>query len=686
MTYRIGIDVGGTFTDFVLLDRVSGSRVHHKEASTPSEPSLAVDSGVQVLLEKAGVVPAEVELIVHGTTISLNALLQRKGAKVALVTSTGSRDILELARIRMSHSFDFFAQPEQPLVPRERVLELAARVGADGEVVKRPSASDYAAVREQLLAMQVDAVVVSVVNGYLQPQLEEDIALALSLGLGGVPIVASTSIWAESSEYERTMIAVMNGYITPIMHAYYDRLETLFAARGLTAPLSITASNGGTIDLPTARARPIDTILSGPAAGVVAAAEAAERNGVDGIVTFDMGGTSADIAAIEQGTPDLTTSTLIGEIPLILPVVNVSAIGAGGGSIIRVDDQGFIKVGPHSAGAVPGPACYQRGGTAPTMTDCYLLCGFFDPATFLGGRLPLDPELSRQAMLPVAEALGYMDREQPEVHAAAAALQLAGSMMATEVRKLLARRGSDINAFTLLPYGGAGSVHAGLLADAAGLGQVLIPQTPATFCALGAVVADLRRDFVRSCSVLIDAEGKAPEGLGQQLAELDAQAHDWASTLGERAQRWHYRVAADMRYQGQAFDLSVELKDHQGPLAPALRALFESRHHALYGFSEPAAAVEIKRLVVSAVGELSRIAAAQAGQHEQIAAGVRRIFLAGRWFDAPYLVRDGMPYETDILGPAIIEQSDTTVVVPVGWTVRRQASGDLKMTRQRSAQ
>lgn len=349
MTYRIGIDVGGTFTDFVLLDRLSGRRVHHKEASTPSDPSRAVDSGVQLLLEKAGVAPAEVELIVHGTTISLNALLQRKGAKVALVTSTGSRDILELARIRMSHSFDFFAQPEQPLVPRERVLELPARVGAHGDVVARPSSADYTVVCKQLLAMQVDAVVVSVVNGYLQPQLEEDISQALSAGMGVVPIVAATAIWAESSEYERTMIAVMNGYITPIMHAYYDRLETLFAARGLSAPLSITASNGGTIDLATARSRPIDTILSGPAAGVVAAAETAERNAVDGIVTFDMGGTSADIAAIEQGTPDLTTSTLIGEIPLILPVVNVSAIGAGGAR----SSVSTIKVSSRSARTAP---------------------------------------------------------------------------------------------------------------------------------------------------------------------------------------------------------------------------------------------------------------------------------------------------------------------------------------------
>lgn len=319
------------------------------------------------------------------------------------------------------------------------------------------------------------------------------------------------------------------------------------------------------------------------------------------------------------------------------------------------------------------------------MTDCYLLCGFFDPATFLGGRLPLDTELSRQAMRPVAEALGYMHREQPEVHAAAAALQLASSMMATEVRKLLARRGSDINAFTLLPYGGAGSVHAGLLADAAGLGQVLIPQTPATFCALGAVVADLRRDFVRSCAISLDNRGHAPAELSLQLEALDAQARQWAATLGERAQQWHYRVSADMRYQGQAFDLSIELKDYQGPVASAFRALFEARHEALYGFSEPAAAVDIKRLVVSAVGELSRIATGQAEQHQQIPASTRRIFLAGRWFDAPCLMRDGMPHDSDIEGPAIIEQSDTTVVVPAGWTVRRLSSGDLKMTRQRSA-
>ena len=720
MTKRIGIDVGGTFTDFVMLDRVSGDLVHHKEPSTPADPAAAVASGIRTLVGLANAQPTDVELIVHGTTLSLNALLQRKGVKVALLTSQGAKDILELARIRMAQAYDFFAAPEKPMVKRHHVLECDARIATDGTVVGMPDAAQLDTIATALRAMDVEVVVISIINGYANKASESALAASLRERLCNMPVVAATDIWPEIREYERTMIAVMNGYVEPIMHHYYDRLESLLGEQGFVCPLSITASNGGTIDLATARARPIDTILSGPAAGVVAAALTAETNAIDHIVTFDMGGTSADIAVIERGTPDLTTETMIGEIPLILPVVNVSAIGAGGGSIIHVDEQGMLKVGPASAGAAPGPACYGRGGTAPTITDCYLLCGFLDGATFLGGRLPLSIDRARAAMASVADALGYRDRPDPEAAAAEAALRVASSMMATEVRKLLARRGSDIRDFTLVPYGGAGATHAALLADEASLTQILVPRTPATFCALGAIVAKLRRDFVRSCrlellpthaaevcvaSVSSSVQSSAlapsaPSTFQSTLDELLAEARSWMQSLGSRADAWRIAVAADLRYPGQAFDLSIELPGEASTdaavVSAALRAAFESKHTHLYGFHNPSAPVELARLVISGIGALSRVEtrsaranpadARQAVQSPAREAAktphvTRRIFVQGTWRDVPYLHRTAIPPGVPFAGPAIVEQSDTTALVPDGWTVQCQDSGDLLLRR-----
>lgn len=682
MTKRIGIDVGGTFTDFVLLDRRSGSVVHHKEPSTPANPAQAVKTGLAALMGAAGIEPRDVELIVHGTTISLNTLLQRRGAQVGLVTTSGLKDVLELARIRMSHSYDFFAMPDEPFVPRDKVIEIDARVAADGSVVQEPDAQAYAAAALAVAASGVDVLVVSILNGHANVGFEADVTRRIAKHLPGLPVVAATSIWSEMREYERTMIAVMNAYVEPIMRAYYDEIDRIFRDYGFEAPLSITSSNGGTIDLDTARARPIDTLLSGPAAGVVAAANTSVRAGVSHIVTFDMGGTSADIAIIENGAPDITTETHIGEVPLILPVVNVSAIGAGGGSIIRVIDEGVLKVGPTSAGADPGPACYGRGGTAATITDCYLVRGFLDPESFLNGRLVLSRERANAALADIARGLGYGDDRDALPRAAEAAMNVASSMMATEVRKLLARRGSDADKFTLVPYGGAGSTHVAFLAQEAGIEHILVPKTPATFCALGAVVANLRRDFVRSCAVNIAADGKADPQLQRDVAELTSEAMAWAGDMGDRAQNWEALVSADMRYPGQAFDLAVEYKlgTDETELGAALHRLFEEKHQRLYGFTEAGRQVELVRLVVSALGKLSDSHTGTEEAREQDTKRYRKVFLDGQWAEVQCIERAAIPCGQNLTGPFIIEQADTTVVVPNHWQVVRLDTGDLLLT------
>jgi N-methylhydantoinase A len=606
---RIGIDVGGTFTDFVLLDARSGRLVHHKEPSTPADPAAAVEAGIGTLLARGGIAAGDVGLVAHGTTIGLNAILQRRGAKVGVVTSMGSKDLIEIGRVRMADPYGFFALPEEPMLPRDRVVELGARVGSRGELEVVPDAAELDAAAKVMADAGVEAVCVVLMNAYLAPAFEAGIAGELASRLPGVPVAASTSIWAEAREYERCTVAVMNAFIAPIMRGYYDRLERDLATGGFTAALTITTNNGGAIDIGTAYQRPVDSILSGPASGVVAAIDAARRAGVANIVTFDMGGTSADIAIADGASPEITTSTMLGESPLMLPVVNVGAIGAGGGSILHVDAGGLLKVGPASAGADPGPACYGKGGSEATITDCYLALSILDPDNFAEGRLQLSVEASAAALGRLAERLAF-DGPAPAQRVAEAALRVASSMMATEVRKALARRGADPKQFTLVPYGGAGPTHAALLASEAGIESILIPPSPGTFCALGAAVSDLRRDFVKSVRLHLDAiPSEAQEAtLDKAVAELLEEARQWMAAIPDRVENWSVQVAADLHYPRQAFDLTVTHSDYStgDALGARLLKLFHEAHQAIYSFSEPNSPAEIGRIVLSAVGALPR--------------------------------------------------------------------------------
>ncbi|MEM7023170.1 MAG: hydantoinase/oxoprolinase family protein, partial [Pseudomonadota bacterium] len=430
--YRIGVDVGGTFTDFVMADLDSAAIVYHKEPSVPEDPSEAVGRGVAALLDRTGAEGHAVELVVHGTTLALNAIIQGRGASVALVVSRGNRDVMEIARARMPNSYDFTAGRETPLIQREAVFEVSARGMADGTVLRDADEAEVAELAERIRAGGFAAVAVMLLNSYRDGTLERRVADLLRTALPDTLISASCDIWPEMREYERALVTAMNAHIHPLMKAYFDRLEERLADLEVRAPIYITANNGGTVSLETARARPIESVLSGPASGVLAAT----RLGIDRqtIVTFDMGGTSTDIAVSESGGLEFTHSTQIGDFPLMLPVVNVSAIGAGGGSIVWVDRQGLLKVGPDSAGAAPGPVCYGQGGSQPTITDCYLLLGYVNPARFLDGRMQLDVEAAGKALAAVGARLDFTD----PVEAASAAVRVATAKMATELTKLLA--------------------------------------------------------------------------------------------------------------------------------------------------------------------------------------------------------------------------------------------------------
>jgi N-methylhydantoinase A len=676
---RIGIDVGGTFTDFVLSNPKDGSLTYYKEPSTPDDPSRALIEGLQSLLKKAGMTSSDVGTLMHGTTIGLNAIIQRRGATIALVVSKGYRDILEIARSRMPSSFDFHASKEEPLVPRLRIVEVDARLSAHGEVTKAADDAELDRVAAELKALGVDAAALVLINGYTTPAVEIGMAKTLSEKAGGLSITSAAAIWPEIREYERTLVACLNAYIQPLMQRYFAGLKKGLERDGVVAPILVTASNGGSLSLVSADERPVETILSGPASGVMAAARLAEAANVKSIITFDMGGTSSDIAVAQAGSAELATRTDIGGLPLVLPVVDVSAIGAGGGSIVWVDDHGLLKVGPQSAGAMPGPVSYGRGGTQPAVTDCYLALGYIDPAGFLGGRMKLDIDAARKALGEVGERIG-LTGEDGAALAAEGALAVTTAGMATELYKTLASRGLDPAAFALVPFGGAGPTHANLLAEEAGIGRVVIPPAAGTFCALGAAAADLRRDFVRSLRRAVDETSAAL--MLDVMKELEDEGSAWLDREGDAGQPRRFERGADMRYAGQAYELRVKL-DENARDAVSICEAFHLEHERIYGFRDTRTEVELGTVRLAVVGVTENITQPEiaAGSGSPSTKGERPLFRAGKWVSAGVYDRSALGAGDRITGPAIIEQDDTTTVLLPGWSARADALGNLHLER-----
>ena len=663
---RIGIDVGGTFTDFVLANTHTGKIVRYKEPSVPEDPSHSVERGLPRLLEIAGVGTKDVNLIVHGTTIGLNATIQRRGAKLGLVVTKGNRGILEIARAQLPSAFDFVAPREEALVPRDLVLETSSRCAHDGKVLSRAGDAEIDGLAAAFKAAGVEAVVIMLMHSFAHPELELDLAARLRQRLLGIAVTASAEVWPEKREYERAMIALLNAYTQPLMMEYFARLQKRVADLGISAPIYMTANNGGILSLETARHRPIDTILSGPASGVVAAARIAGVTDVGQIITVDIGGTSADMALVHGSRPASTMRAKVGDFPLVLPVIGVSAIGAGGGSIVWVDAHGILKIGPRSAGASPGPICYGRGGVEPTITDCYLVSGLLDPDRFLGGRIKLDVAAARAALAEIGRKLRFEGDNLAE-RAAEAAIKVATAVLATEMGRELAHRGDDARDYALLGFGGAGPTHANLVACEAGIRTTILPALPATFCALGAILADVKRDYVTSRRVNV-ATGFEIE-LDRLFKELEADASEWIAGEGDFLSDISYEYLLDMRYVGQGFDLQVLLPDtmrHRLDAAELIE-LFHRRHEENYGYRDEDSRVIAMTERVRVIGRMPEISLpmlpAQEGSVRS--AGTQRVFHDGRFIDVTVYERNTFGAGAAFRGPALVEQEDTTIwVVP----------------------
>lgn len=680
MGWRIGIDVGGTFTDFVAVSEAGGTPVTWKQPSEAGSPADAVLKGVPALLDRAGITTADVSGVVHGATLALNTLIERSGANVGLVVSRGYGDILTLRRGGLPHSYNYKSPKPLPLIPRSRVHEIPARLRPDGTPVRSPSKDDISRVANAVRADGVTALAVLVVNSYAHPAVETELASALAAQLPDVLVTASADLWPEVREFERALVTVMNGYIHPLMDHYYQIVSEGLQAQGIDAPLDIATSTGGVIGVATARARPVETLLSGPAAGVAAAGRFAGASGATKAISFDMGGTSSDIAVIIDAQPELAAETRIEDHPLILPVIAVSAIGAGGGSLGWVDPQNLLKVGPKSAGADPGPACYGRGGTEATITDAWLALGYIHADHFLGGRMALDLEAARAALTKLGKGIGIEGADSAE-QTAFAMLRIATAKMATEIGKAMAERGLDPADFTLIAYGGAGPAQAAMLAQAARLPRILIPSRPATFCAFGAVSSGLRRDFSRSRRLSLAEDETGEQTIAAAIAEMQSDAADWAAQEGRPFADANLSLTADMQYPRTAVELSVPVPGD--PLPETLTALFHDEHERLYGFRDTKSPVHLTTLRLTARFAAPQVPERKDSNGHAAPADHRPVVWQDTPIDTPVLTLPLAPNQS-VTGPAVVEMEDSTVLVPPGWQLGAAPNGDgLLLTQQR---
>lgn len=673
--YIVGIDVGGTFTDLLCLN------VENQELLSEKVPSIPGSQwkGVLEALDKLGIDYGEIRAFVHGTTIATNALLERKGAKTALITTDGFRDTLEIGRTRrlIGGLFDIKFVKPKPLVSRDLRVEVEERVGADGEILKDVDDVDFAPIVSAFKDAGVEAIAVAFMNAYRNDANEKIALEKISALAGDTPVCISTGVVPEKGEFERFSTCVLNAYLTPVVQTYLETLAGELAGQGITAPVSVMGSNGGVMTLEQAAQFAAGTFLSGPVGGAGGAVRICEMAEVDDCITFDMGGTSTDVALIHQLTPRISHSNQIDAYPLQVPQLDIHTIGAGGGSIAWVQPDGTLEVGPASAGAMPGPACYQRGGTEPTISDANLMLGRLPTDRTLSGGLQLSKDLSQKAFEGLAERLGAGAGSPVEL--ADGVLRIAVSKMAGAVREVSVHRGFDPRDFALLGFGGAGPMHVFLVAEELAIPQVIVPRFPGHLSALGQLLADLRHDFVIAWGGALSAIDIAE--FRSEADSMRQKAHKQLISDGFGDDRHSHTFSVDMRYFGQSFTLSI-------PCDPAtmnwddLREAFHVRHEETFGRADRHSEVELVNIRLFSLGLIDKPElkfAAVTGGDPVIE--TRQVWFNGGWTDCPIMDRTKMGAEESFQGPMIIEEAGGTSVVPPGWTVKVHASGSLDCRR-----
>jgi N-methylhydantoinase A len=685
MAYRLGVDVGGTFTDLFLVgdgNGDGGGQFRVKTPSTPGDPSEGVLNGVRRICREAGIEVGDVRNILHGTTVATNAVLESKGARVGLITTTGFQQILHLARSQTPGplaGWIIMIKPDPPASLAD-TREAVERMDPRGETITPVDEQQVEAVVRDLVESGVETLTVALINSYVNGAHERQIGELVERLYPGFPVTLSSEVLPEFREYERTLTACMNSYVRPRVSDYVNRLQEQLAKIGATAEVNILRSDAGLMTTREAARNPIYGVLSGPSGGVAGALFVARKAGYDDILTFDMGGTSTDVALCQNGQPTIGRETAIGHFRIKVPAVNVHTVGAGGGSIAHVPElTKALRVGPQSAGAEPGPAAYGKGGKEPTVTDANVVLGRLPPR-LLGGEMELDVEAARAAVQTVADAMGLDSAEQ----AAEGILAIVNENMAGALRLVSVQRGHDPREFALVAYGGAGPLHANALANLMGSFPVIVPPAPGLVCAIGDLVADFRDEFAQTyIRLLADASGS---DVAQILDGLGGRATDWLEGEGIQADDQRIAYTADMRYQRQGYEIPVALDPGEvrsNGLAD-LEERFNGLHEQLYGFRMPGTACEIVNLRAVGYGTVPKpelptgaigqadASAAVVDEHEVVFDGER---VATKIYD-----RSKLQPGTTLDGPAIVTEFDSTTVVLPGYRGNVDASFNILIT------
>ncbi|MCG6951698.1 MAG: hydantoinase/oxoprolinase family protein [Betaproteobacteria bacterium] len=667
-----GIDVGGTFTDLIALDPASGETRIAKVPTTPDNQAF----GVLAALDETGLDLAELSLIVHGTTTTTNALLERKLAKTGLITTQGFRDVLELGRRTRPTSYGLTGRFE-PLIPRELRLEVPERMDAAGEVVAPLDEPALARAVTALRDAGCEALVIHFLHSYINPAHE---LRAAELARGQWPnayVTAGHAVLSEYREYERGVTAAVNASVQPVLDRYLERLAHELRARGFTRDLLVMQGNGGTVAAELAAKSAVNTVMSGPASGIMAAAFTASAAGFPNAITYDMGGTSTDVGLIRDGVPQVSSELEIEyAMPVHVPMVDVHTIGAGGGSIAQIGEDGMLKVGPQSAGAQPGPMCYGRGGAEPTITDANLVLGRLNPEHLLGVSGRADVDAVRSAL----EARFKGPFGFDATAAAAAILRIANDRMAGAIRMVSLARGHDPRDFVLFPFGGAGPLHAVALARELGIPRLLVPARPGITNALGCVVADLRHDYVNTVNKPVPALDM--DEVHAILAQQSADGRRLLEREGIAIDQVRDLVSADMQFQGQSHILSVPLAG-PAPTREELQQAFDRAYWARFGVELPEIRAVLVNLHTAVIGVRPRIDLAALGRgalaRDSAGArlGERTVWFDGGWRETPVYARDELPLDKELAGPAIVEQLDCTTVLEPGCRARLDRHGNL---------
>jgi N-methylhydantoinase A len=671
MSWRIGVDSGGTFTDVCMFNEDDGSIEVWKVSSTPDDPSRGIADGVREGLAQVVADGFGVSYFGHGTTVATNALIQNRGVRTGLITSQGFRDLPEIARQKRPDLYDLQAEKAPPLVARDLRLEVPERTRHDGTIETPLDENAVRHVARELRAQGVAAVAICFLYGFMRPEHEETTRRILLEEFPEVFASVSNEVAPEFREHERMSTTIVNAYLGPIMESYIRRLSGRLSELGLEAPPHLTQSNGGVISFEQAAQLPVRTVLSGPSTGVVAAQALGKIIGIDNLITFDMGGTSTDVALLRDGQCPVVSEAIIHGHPIKAPMLDIHTVGAGGGSIVHVDSGGFLKVGPRSAGAFPGPVCYDKGNIEPTVTDANVVLQTLNPTHLLGGRMPVRQDLAKQAIGRLADQLGLGLMETAQ-----GIISIVTANMTRAIRLISVQRGHDPRDYALVAFGGAGPLHAARLARELDIERVIVPRTPGILCAMGLLLTDLRAGFAATRLQVLRRD--ALEVVVETFDDLSQRAEKWFAEESVLPQDRRITRTVDMRYAGQNYELPIAIDD--GPITPATLDLlvqrFSAEHERMYGFVAEGNAVQLVTYRVEAAGIVKKARfepRPEEGPDPSAALmGRREVWLpeAEDFISVPVYARAQLRAGNRISGPAIIEQMDATTVILPGMTGR----------------